>query len=299
MTVCLTAIVKNEAHVIGRMIESVKPLIDTFVIVDTGSTDNTIDEAKKAFQGMEGTIERIEWKSFGHARTKAFELAKGKADYALVLDADELTHGELPKDLTNDAYALWLKFESGGNGLQHRLFNLKHDWRYEGIVHELPNCDANWTWESLESAWLTTPQDGARSQDPKKHVKMAELITLALASNPTDARLVFHLAMSWRDAGHDQKALQYFELRSGMGQGANGEEPYISLLEGGRALERLGHSGEAIMWWLRAHALWPERCEASRELARTFSQRALNAKNVGTLYNEFHCSTELEQWTHR
>ena len=40
-TICLNMIVKNESRVIGRLLESVVPLIDSYCICDTGSTDNT------------------------------------------------------------------------------------------------------------------------------------------------------------------------------------------------------------------------------------------------------------------
>lgn len=42
-TVCLCMIVKNEAPVIRRCLDSVRPLITNWVIVDTGSTDGTQD----------------------------------------------------------------------------------------------------------------------------------------------------------------------------------------------------------------------------------------------------------------
>ncbi|MGW8788902.1 glycosyltransferase, partial [Heyndrickxia sporothermodurans] len=44
-TICLSMIVKNEASVIRRCLDSVRPLIDTWVIIDTGSTDGTQDIA--------------------------------------------------------------------------------------------------------------------------------------------------------------------------------------------------------------------------------------------------------------
>ena len=43
VTVCLNMIVKNEAPVIRRCLDSVRPIIDYWVIVDTGSTDGTQD----------------------------------------------------------------------------------------------------------------------------------------------------------------------------------------------------------------------------------------------------------------
>jgi glycosyltransferase involved in cell wall biosynthesis len=42
-TISLCMIVKNESHVIERCLNSVKPLLDYVLIVDTGSTDNTIE----------------------------------------------------------------------------------------------------------------------------------------------------------------------------------------------------------------------------------------------------------------
>lgn len=291
MTVCLTAIVKNEAHVIRRMLASARPHIDSWVVVDTGSTDGTQDIVLDAMQGLPGKLHRREWRGFGDARTTAFQVATGAADYALVMDADDILHGELPKKLTHDAYGMWLKFEGGARGLQHRLFSLKHAWRYEGSIHELPTCDRDWAADTIETAWVTTPQDGARSLDPKKHRKVAELIGEELINDPHDARLVFHLAFAWRDAGDDERAVRHFKQRIEMG--LHGEEPYIAWLEAGRALNRLGRSGEAIAMWMNAHAYWPQRCEAPRELWLAFLNRAHLAKDVGTLYNEFHCSTEL------
>ena len=42
-TICLNMIVKNETQIIQRLLESVLPIIDCYLICDTGSTDNTIE----------------------------------------------------------------------------------------------------------------------------------------------------------------------------------------------------------------------------------------------------------------
>ena len=42
-TICLTMIVRDEAHIVHEVIAAVDPLIDSWVIVDTGSTDGTQD----------------------------------------------------------------------------------------------------------------------------------------------------------------------------------------------------------------------------------------------------------------
>ena len=48
-TICLNMIVKNEAKIIKRLLNSVLPIIDTYWISDTGSTDNTFEIIQNFF----------------------------------------------------------------------------------------------------------------------------------------------------------------------------------------------------------------------------------------------------------
>lgn len=47
-TIALTAIVKNESRSITNLLDSVRPYVDTLYVLDTGSTDNTVELARKA-----------------------------------------------------------------------------------------------------------------------------------------------------------------------------------------------------------------------------------------------------------
>ena len=49
--ICLNMIVKNESKIITRLLKSVLPLIDSYCICDTGSTDNTIEIIQEFFKG--------------------------------------------------------------------------------------------------------------------------------------------------------------------------------------------------------------------------------------------------------
>src|SRR5580692_7710276 len=88
-TVCLNMIVKNESKVICRCLESVKPLIDYWVIVDTGSKDGTQEIIKKFMKDIPGELHECPWVNFAHNRNEALSLAKKKADYLLFIDADD------------------------------------------------------------------------------------------------------------------------------------------------------------------------------------------------------------------
>ena len=85
----LNMIVKNEAHVIERCLATVKPWIDHWVIVDTGSTDGTQEVIRNFLRDIPGTLHERPWVDFSHNRNEALELARPTADYLLFIDADE------------------------------------------------------------------------------------------------------------------------------------------------------------------------------------------------------------------
>ena len=77
---CLTMMVKNEAHIIKRCLESVVDIIDYWVICDTGSTDGTQEIIQNYFdkQNISGELFQHTWGNYGHNRTLTLECAKGK-----------------------------------------------------------------------------------------------------------------------------------------------------------------------------------------------------------------------------
>ena len=80
----LSMIVRDEAAQIEACLRSVQGFAEELVVVDTGSTDNTVALA----QAMGARVEQIEWPGdFAPARNQALQFVSG--DWVLVLDADE------------------------------------------------------------------------------------------------------------------------------------------------------------------------------------------------------------------
>lgn len=143
-TLSLCMIVKNEEPFLDDCLNSVRGVVDEIVVVDTGSTDNTIQIAR----AHGARVLHFEWcDDFARARNVALDAASG--DWILVLDADEeidpQTKKELRKLITDKSkvgYGLLLenKLGNGLNGVQTaiitRLFQNRPDVRYEGIIHE-------------------------------------------------------------------------------------------------------------------------------------------------------------------
>ncbi len=137
-TICLCMIVKNERHVLRRCLEAVRGLVDTWVVVDTGSTDGTQQLVRECMASLPGALYERPWKNFGHNRTEALNLARGGADYILMVDADEYIAPEpgfrWPR-LEADAYHL-LARNGAVDWYRTQLVRAALPWRYEGVLHE-------------------------------------------------------------------------------------------------------------------------------------------------------------------
>jgi tetratricopeptide (TPR) repeat protein len=82
LSACL--IVKNEEKHLEKCLTSIQPIVDEIVVVDTGSTDRTVEIAEK----FGAKIGHFEWcDDFSAARNESLKLATG--DWALWIDADE------------------------------------------------------------------------------------------------------------------------------------------------------------------------------------------------------------------
>ena len=274
----LHMIVKNEAHVIERCLRSVRPLIDWWVVSDTGSTDGTQEVVRRTMDGLPGVLLERPWISFGHNRQEALEAARAlpqaaSDDYVLWIDADEELV-DLPvavAALTADGYHLEVEYDSRR---YHRLAVVRLDrpWRWTGAVHEyldLPDA----TLGELASPRVLVRHEGARSQDPDTYRKDAALIEAELQRDPGDPRLQFYLAQSWRDAGELDRALSAYAVRVENPRGW-AQEQWFSLFQIAVLRERLGHpAAEVSEAYLTAYQACAWRAEPLVELARFERER--------------------------
>jgi hypothetical protein len=143
---CLNMIVKNEGEIIAKSLSNLieKLPVDYWVISDTGSTDNTIEEITNFFKekNINGEIFRDEWKDFAHNRTLALQYAYNKSDYLCIFDADDKIIGniQLPDILDKDSYNLGFGNENGITYTRPLIINNKKKWEFKGVLHEYLAC---------------------------------------------------------------------------------------------------------------------------------------------------------------
>lgn len=205
LSVCL--IVKNEEKFLGQCLDSLRGLADQIVVMDTGSTDRTIEIAKA--QGAE--VHHFTWNDdFSAARNASLEHARG--DWVLILDADEEfpseQHAALKLDLENpNAIALRLPLvnrgqEAEGCSFVPRLFRNAPGVYFTSRIHEqvFPSLVA------LGKTWgLVTGLGKARIlhhgyskevlKDRKKIERNLNLLRTAVQENPNDANLEMNLGL--------------------------------------------------------------------------------------------------------
>lgn len=238
MTICLSMIVKNEAHCISKCLESVKPFIDYWIICDTGSTDNTEEIIRKCLDGIPGEIHNHEWEDFSTNRNKALELAKDKADYTFIIDADDYLVAQNNPFQNLDALAYKILFNHGTiQYYRTQLISNSINCKYVGVLHEYLEVQSGFETKTLSDCHIFYGAAGARSKDPEKYLHDAETFEKSLEKDPNNSRNVFYCAQSYRDANRLMKALNYYNKRSEM-DGWH-EEVYVSLLEAAKLTERI------------------------------------------------------------
>ncbi len=140
-------IVKNEEEVLARCLDSVSEVMDEIIIVDTGSTDQTIEIAKQ----YTDKVETFSW-SDDFAAARNFAFSKASMDYLCWLDADDILDEKnrkaflkLKKELPEDTDIVMMRYEVAFDENDHpimsyyreRLMRREMGFQWVGAVHEV------------------------------------------------------------------------------------------------------------------------------------------------------------------
>lgn len=213
-TISLCMIVKNEERTLGRCLESVKGVVDEIIIVDTGSTDRTLDIAGQ----YTSNLHTFMWNdNFSDARNFAAQFAT--SDYILSLDADEYLDPEskhlLLEPLTADYYFLRIR-NSIRSGIVDthsfiRLYSRRKGFVYQGAIHEQINF-MDFTEASPASLSVYIIHDGyekAIVKNKDKHARNMKIIEEELKKDST-AFGYFNLGNQYKSIGEMEKAVNAY-----------------------------------------------------------------------------------------
>jgi glycosyltransferase involved in cell wall biosynthesis len=202
----LAMIVKNEARSLARCLQSVQAISHEMVVVDTGSTDGTVEIARQS--GAE--ISHFEWvNDFAAARNYA--LAQTTGDWILILDADEWADESLAREI-----AVFMRGPPAVGRVQqvsdfrrhHQTFRSQclvprlfpRGAHYEGRVHEQlisPLPRVNLRGELWHDGYLEVQKRSDRN---------LKLLAAELEREPDNVYFLFQLAVEHNSIGQTEKA---------------------------------------------------------------------------------------------
>jgi tetratricopeptide (TPR) repeat protein len=211
VSACL--IVKDEEKNLARCLKSLKGVVDEIVVVDTGSTDKTVEIA----ESFGAKVGHFPWnQDFAAARNHSLELATG--DWALWIDADEELTADSLKAIQRavvrphfGGFAIEIiNFtEDGSEAAQYvhkpiRLFRRVEGVRFSGRIHEQVSPSLN----ALDLPWAYLP--GARllhygyrpteMAERGKVERTVDMIRRELEDKPEDPFQWFNLANAYTAA---------------------------------------------------------------------------------------------------
>ncbi len=281
-TISLCMIVKDESGWIEKCLDSARGLAGQIIVVDTGSSDNTVEIAKR----LGAEVCHFEWNDdTSAARNEGIMRATG--DWILVLDADEtialqdfgmvreLTQSTefdgfsmLQRNYTNDTYRedfLWAvndlyEESSGFTGwvprLIVRLFRNKKGIRFEGVAHEL--VEDSIRKNGGRYAPVAVPIHHFKELKPPDYLKVKpghyrRIGEKKLAAEPNNPRAWHEMGTVEREAGNFAEAKGYFERAIAL----NGKfvEAFQSL---GICYGKLGEFDKAVDAFRKAIELNPD-----------------------------------------
>lgn len=222
LSVCV--ITKNEEKNIARCLESIKSIATEIIVVDTGSTDDTVSIAKK--QGAKTYY--FKWvNDFSKARNYA--LSKATGNWILFLDADEyLSKDSIPRikpilKLAKNIKAqvitsLLNNYEKSGNRFlgslnAQRLFRKDQRIYYVGAIHETIVHSSNKSLKVLDATdklqIIHTGYSLEDRQEKNKGKRNLKLLFQELEKDPGNGFLHFYISESLASIGRYKDAVEH------------------------------------------------------------------------------------------
>lgn len=274
-------IVKNEAHHLRRCLPSLSGLCDQIVLVDTGSTDDSV--AVAIAHGA--TVLHREWDGdFSSARNLGLDAID--AQWILYIDADEEVQ---QPDLASIRDALraaqgvagfLVKFASHVGWTpywEHRVWLHRPDVRFRGKIHETTVPDlrriVREEGQRFERIDLSIQHYGYEGDQRAKHARNLPMLLIQVQASPRRVYLWNHLGRVYEGLGRREEALGAWEQGLSIVRADGLKEAVDIMVYGSMALHLVHHGIDALALIEEGLALDPEHHTLRLALARHHVRR--------------------------
>lgn len=296
MKVCVYAISKNEEKFVGRWVNSMKEA-DEIYVLDTGSTDNTIEALKKF--NVNVTVKKIDPWRFDVARNESLKLVPEDADICVCTDLDEVFEEGWRKKLeavwnsntTRARYNYNWSFDENGEPAVNfyiEKMHIRNGYQWTHPVHEVLTYEGEEHTITIPNITLNHYPDASKSRS-----NYLPLLELSVKEDPEDDRNMHYLGREYMYYKKWNEAIDTLIKHLHLKRATWKDERAASMRFIARSYTALERFEEARMWLDKAIEEAPYLRDAYIERA-LLENRFQNWKLV-----EEYCRKALEIKTHQ
>lgn len=219
--VCM--IVRNGGQLLEEMLVHNREFIDHWTIVDTGSTDDTVQRIENTLIGKQsGKLFFCDFENFEQARNVALDLCEKHCTYTMVLDDSYFIHGDIRSTLSRlreeeqtSCYSVQVE-RSDIHFMSTILFRTMYNFRFKGALKErldyeqkpmaLIPGDEFFIEDKIDSESIK------RTRDRQIDFEIPQLLK-RFEQNPNDEKIIYQLGETYLGLGQWEEALQFYKKR--------------------------------------------------------------------------------------
>jgi len=239
----LCIMVKNGGKHFGEMLEQNMKYIDRWTILDTGSTDDTVETIKRVLVGkIPGELYEEPFINFRDSRNRLLELAGTTCKYTIMLDDTYVLQGDLRGflhevrgDQFADSFSIFIK---GGDVeyASNRILIAERGLKYIYTIHEViaKKNNNNVIVPITRVHIIDNVYDYMETRTNDRKRKDLEMLFQEVEENPDDPRALYYIAQTYNLLGDYENAFTYFMERANHPEEGFLQEKIDAIFEAGR-----------------------------------------------------------------
>lgn len=219
----LCIMVKNAGPQFEKMLTDNLPIIDRWTILDTGSTDDTINIINKVLVGKkDGNLYQEPFINFRDSRNRLLDLAGTSCKFNLMLDDTYVVQGDLRAFLTevrgdqySNSFTLYIQSDDTQYG-SNRIIKSNSGLRYIHTIHEVitDKNNINVVIPDNKAKILDGRFDYMEKRTQERKQFDLKLLFEEVEENPNDPRAYYYLAQTYNLLEDYENAYKYFLKRA-------------------------------------------------------------------------------------
>lgn len=289
INICI--MVKNAGEGFREILTANLPFIDRYTILDTGSTDNTVQIAREVLKNKRGQIYQEGWLGFRKSRNRLLDLAGHHCHFNIMLDDTYILRGKVREfleimrgDEVADSFSIIIE-DIETMYTSNRITKPNRGLRYIGDIHEIIQSENNMNVDiPLEyGSILDVNSDYMNNRTNARKLQDIETQLQSMRENPSDPRNYYYVGCSYVCVKDWEKAEYWFTKRTEMNSG-HGPEIWDSLYY----IAAINNLYKKTPWevchqmWLRCYQYDSTRAEPLYFIGQHYEQQ--NSIHIAYMY---------------